>query len=156
MSRRARVWLVIVALMGMYSGWPLGAVEAQVYEWASLRAADFPAFVQAIVFATGNELKSGSSWRWGQWTVRFGDNRPVARLTDCDRLVCPRIEIENLECTNPVVGRSPCLMGLMVVDSDNGKEAACWVGILNWKELGLVLRSSSWGIPCPVRVIFAS
>lgn len=79
MSRRARVWLVIVALMGMYSGWPLGAVEAQVYTWASLRDADFPAFVQAIVFASGIELKSGSSVRWGQWAMWFGDKRPVAK-----------------------------------------------------------------------------
>ena len=85
--------------------------DAGAQAWKRLRPADFPAWVDAVMFDQGVWDGTRTTWVWGQWTARF-DKQPVARFVQCDNAVCPSFRIEDLVCTNPVVGESPCALAV--------------------------------------------
>jgi hypothetical protein len=80
----------------------------QALAWRQLHAADFPARVQAVVFANG-AWNAGDAWTWGQWKAQLSAE-PVADAFLCDSTVCPSFRIEHIVCTNQVLGESPCTL----------------------------------------------
>lgn len=102
-----RCCFAVVAVLGMYLAWQLADAEAQT--WLRLSPAQFPARVKAIVFEGGNVLDANHRVRWGQWTVGFGSEPPIAYY-DPEVEFRPWIRVTNLICTNPVAGSSKCTL----------------------------------------------
>ncbi|MBI3029851.1 MAG: hypothetical protein HYY64_10100 [Candidatus Rokubacteria bacterium] len=100
---------VVTALVSFSALQPAGEVGAD--EWRKLRATDFPARVQAVVFE-GGVLDTDHAWVSGQWKARFPADPPIARLIRCDSAACPVFRVENFICENPLVGESRCVLAL--------------------------------------------
>lgn len=100
----------VVVAGGLCLAQGLGGAEGQAQTWKKLRAADFPARVQTVVFDDG-VWNARTSWAWGRWTAQFG-SATVAEFVKCDNAICPSFRIEHLVCTNPVVGESSCTLSM--------------------------------------------
>ena len=75
--------------------------------WTRLGRSDFPARVQAVVFTDDLRIDASHSMRWGQWTVRYGSEPVVAKISQDDESFFT-VTLFNLSCGNPVHGESNC------------------------------------------------
>jgi hypothetical protein len=126
---------------------PVSPADAQ--SWTRLKEADFPARVVAVVFSNGVTLDGGHSVTWGQWTVQFGPNPPVAewRSGDCLESGCRlAFLIKGLACTNSVVGEGPCSM--MIIEISSGR---LWCFI---RGASAGFNMAGFNIKCPTDVEF--
>jgi hypothetical protein len=127
-------------------------VLAQTPKWTKLTRTDFPTRVRGIIFANGNTLDVTSSVRYGQWSVQFGSQQPIAEGGECSAPLsgegdgsCPGFSIKPLLCTNPVVGESPCRMDVAWFRKSRTSHCRIYIG-----EQG-----ERWEvIKCPVDVRF--
>lgn len=88
------------------AAWPVMTGPAQAEpSWTRLGSADFPAHVRAIVFPDGQVLDARHPLCWGKWCARFRSPVPVAEFVNI-------IEIDGLECRNPVAGVKSCSISL--------------------------------------------
>ena len=75
----------------------------------------FPAKLESVTLQNGNILDAGHYLRWGNWSVHFGSEAPIAYYVPCTYGECSRaanVDIKMLECVNDVVGTVPCDMRL--------------------------------------------
>ena len=129
--------LLLIAAVCCYS------LPANAQNWRS--RASYPAFVEQVVFRTGNRLATGLSLQWGAWSVTFGQSAPVARweqMGDCSGPL-----IEGLACRNPVAGEKSCNMSIAITcPSARQLEDSCGLGIRD--------QAKPIIIKCPVQIVF--
>ena len=111
----------------------------------SLSAADFPAHVQALVFACSNgpcQIDQDHAVTWGTWRVTFGSEIPTAAWGFAGGSYVVNIAV--LSCTNDVAGTQGCKM----VFFKSGNRP--WVCNLIVPPVG----TPGIGINCPAAVEF--
>ena len=70
--------------------------------------------------------------KWGNWSVRFGPEKPVAKFVQCGPDICPNITVNKLQCSNPVVGKRKCYFQL--IRHADGSGEWCMIGVLKQGE----------------------
>ena len=113
----AKVWRTTMRNMHLVSMFAIsGALiaasgPAQAQAWTTYSDSDFPAKVQAVVFANGVTFGPGNTMEWGKWKVSFGPSSG-AYIVGPYNGGFKKVEIRSLECSNPVAGQIPCKMML--------------------------------------------
>ncbi|MEE9251707.1 MAG: hypothetical protein V3U93_11400 [Alphaproteobacteria bacterium] len=128
----------IAALIAL-AAWPVmtGPARAEP-SWTRLGSADFPAHVKAIVFPDGKVLDARNPLCWGKWCAHFTSRTPVAKFVNI-------IEIEGLECRNPVAGVKSCSISLYKKRKRGALECIISVN----KDGPETLTLTSFVIACP-------
>ena len=67
----AGFYLLVVGYSCMSSK---GLAGNKKYNYDGFHSSDFPAFVESIVFGSGNVLSSNNSLKWGNWTISFSSS----------------------------------------------------------------------------------
>lgn len=78
-------------------------------DWKQMSLSNFPSRVRAITFPSGHILDSSQTLSWGAWGVSFGGGAPTA-VGNSFQMSLGSISIENLTCTNSIVGAKTCKM----------------------------------------------
>lgn len=106
-----RKFLNIIS-MWIFSGFLLGVmgpVEAKNKEkWENIPFSSFPAIVKTIILQNKKELKSGDSFKVGNWTIKMTRERHIARASGDYQI--GYIDIKGFYCSNPFDGGVNCTM----------------------------------------------
>ncbi len=121
----------VFALLSTFSG----CAEDHLL-WTRFTENDFPARVNSIVTQLGNLLDSQNNLQYGQLTVAYDTEKPLASYQCPPDTYC-KISISDLKCVHSIHGNTECEMRLY----QNG---IC--------KLALTKRNESFQIRCPYDV----
>ncbi len=89
------------------------------YKYDRFHSGDFPAFVEAVIFSSGNKLSQSSRMKWGNWTISFpGSELPVAKSGGGGDMY-----MTGFSASNPVQGEFPCAIQCCIACAYTGDQA---------------------------------
>ena len=116
---------LLIILGVVYSLLFTGCVGTQVgtsqgkYQYDKLHSSDFPAYVESIIFGSGNVLSQNSSMKWGNWTISFPKSQaPIAKSGGGGDIV-----MTGFIASNPVEGEYSCTIQACKACAYTGYEA---------------------------------
>jgi len=143
--------LLLITVGGCASG---SGSSSSLPDWTRyLRASNFPARVEQVIFPSGNVLDGSRSISVGQWTLSFGSDTAIAEYHENLLKHPPHKKIVlQLDCQNEVRGRLGCNMQLTdLVDPRFHPRIGCYVRLgSRWDDYD----AEYFDIPCPEKVVF--
>lgn len=89
------------------------------YKYDRFHNSDFPAYVETILFSTGNRLSSNTRIKWGNWTISFPESGlPVAKSGGGGDMY-----MTGLIAYNAVQGEFPCAIQCCIACAYTGEQA---------------------------------